>query len=461
LETPKEQSAAEKVKELMQKAILEGPKKTTAEKSTETARGVRRMVKGLAQKAHEARARGDPIAYLFIASFYDDILRAMDIMTVGTENYAGLCAAKMDAERFLSKAEAEGYPRHLCTYATCGLGFDAMRCELGEMPPDAPDGGMELPTVMLGTGMMICDPRYKWYQAAQRYNNAPVHILGLLNPPLYYTHIDLEEVKDYYIKYVKEELKGLVDFLEQQLGRKMDWDRLSEVVDLSERTIKLWYDTYQLRKAVPAPMPTEDAMNTMVPGYFNMGTQEAYDFYRGLYDEIKYRVDNKIGVIPDEKYRLMWALSLPPWYGLVLFNYFESLGAVFPIEAVYHPPVPLEIPANITNPLERMAWRFYDAITHWYEKAQKNSRHPWVEWFLELIEDYKIDGVVFHQARTCRTIHCGQLHQMNVLKKHSGVPMLMLEGDIIDARNYDEEATHNNIDVFIEVVDAYKKKKQS
>jgi hypothetical protein len=39
--------------------------------------------------------------------------------------------------------------------------------------------------------------------------------------------------------------------------------------------------------------------------------------------------------------------------------------------------------------------------------------------------------------------------------------MLMLEGDIIDARNYDEEATHNNIDVFIEVVDAYKKKKQS
>jgi benzoyl-CoA reductase/2-hydroxyglutaryl-CoA dehydratase subunit BcrC/BadD/HgdB len=336
-----------------------------------------------------------------------------------------------------------------------------MRCELGEMPPDAPDGGMELPTVMLGTGMMICDPRYKWYQAAQRYNNAPVHILGLLNPPLYYTHIDLEEVKDYYIKYVKEELKGLVDFLEQQLGRKMDWDRLSEVVALSERTIKLWHDTYQLRKAVPAPMPTEDAMNTMVPGYFNMGTQEAYDFYRGLYDEIKYRVDNKIGVIPDEKYRLMWALSLPPWYGLVLFNYFESLGAVFPIEAVYHPPVPLEIPANITNPLERMAWRFYDAITHWYEKAQKNSRHPWVEWFLELIEDYKIDGVVFHQARTCRTIHCGQLHQMNILKKHSDIPMLMLEGDIIDARNYDEEATHNNIDVFIEVVDAYKKKKQS
>jgi len=51
----------------------------------------------------------------------------------------------MDAERFLSKAEAEGYPRHLCTYATCGLGFDALRRELGEMPPNAPDGRWNRP----------------------------------------------------------------------------------------------------------------------------------------------------------------------------------------------------------------------------------------------------------------------------------------------------------------------------
>jgi benzoyl-CoA reductase/2-hydroxyglutaryl-CoA dehydratase subunit BcrC/BadD/HgdB len=439
------------------KAITEGPKKTTAEKSTEMSKRVRRMVKDLAQKAHEARAQGDPIAYLFIASFYDDILRAMDIVTVGTENYAGLCAAKMDAERFLSKAEAEGYPRHLCTYATCGLGFDALRRELGEMPPNAPDGGMESPTVMLGTGMMICDPRYKWYQAAQRYTGAPTHILGLLSPPVHYTHIDLEEVKSYYLRYVTEELRGLVDFLERQLGKKMDWDRLSEVVDLSERTTKVWYDTYQLRKAVPAPMPTEDALNCMVPGYFMMGTQEAYDFYCQLYDELKYRVDNKIGTIPNEKYRLLWSLNIPPWYALVLFNYFETLGAVFPIEVVYHP-LKFEIPSGVTDPLERMAWRFYDSFTRRHEKARGHTGDSVVEWMLELIEDYQIDGVVFHQAMTCRTIHTGLLHQISVLKKYCGKPVLLLEGDIVDIRNYNEANTHAKIDAFIELLEDYKKR---
>ena len=440
--------------------MKEPKEKTTAEKSMEIAMRVRQIVKDLSQKAHEAKAKGDPIAYLFIFSGYDEILRAMDIVTVGTENYAGLCAVKNDAERFLAKAEAEGYPRHLCTYATLGLGFDAMRCEMGRMPPNSPDGGLEHPTVMLGTGMMICDPRYKWYQATQRYIDAPMHILGFLNPPAHYTHIDFKELKGYYLKYITEELKELVQFLEQKTNRKMDWDRLSEIVDLSERTIQVWWDAYQLRKAIPAPMSAEDAMTIMVPGYFMMGTQMAYDFYSELFDELKYRVDHKIGAIPDEKYRLLWALSLPPWYGLIMFNYFGSLGAVFPIEAVYHPQQPVDIPPEITHPLERIAWRSYEGMTRWHEKARAHNGNPNVAWFLDLIEKYQLDGVVFHQAMTCRTIHTGQLNQINVFKKYSDKPVLLLEGDIVDIRNYDKTATQRKIDAFIEVVDAYKRRKE-
>ncbi len=437
---------------------MEGPReKTTAHKSTETSKRVRLMVKDLARKAHEARAKGDPIAYLFISSAYDDVLRAMDIVTVGTENYAGLCAAKMAAEPLLARAEAEGYPRNLCTYATCGLGFDAMRRDLGgAMPPNSPDGGMDQPTVMLGTGMMICDPRYKWYQASQRYMDAPAYVMGLLNPSHYYSHADLHEMRPYYIKYVAQELRDLVGFLERRTGRRMDWDRLAQVVELSERTITLWSDTYDLRKAVPAPMPTEDALNAMVPGFFMMGTQLAFDFYKELYDEIKYRVDHGIGTIADEKYRLLWALSLPPWYGLVIFNYFESRGAVFPIEVVYHPPPPPQIPDSVRDPIERIAWRFYDSMTQRFEKCRGRSGDPWVEYFLDLIDDYRLDGVVFHQAMTCRTIHTGQLHQINVLRKHTDKPVLLLEGDIVDVRNYNEEATHKRIDLFIEVLEQYR-----
>src|SRR3990172_6426946 len=149
-------------------------KKTTARKTTETARKVRPLVKMMYSRAHEAKAQGKLVAYGMVGSQYDEILRAMDIYPIWTENYAGLCAAKRVAEPYLLKAEADGYSNVICGYVRAGLGFDAMRRELGDIPPNAPDDGMVRPDMMLGSGWH-CDPRYKWYQANGRLLDIPVY----------------------------------------------------------------------------------------------------------------------------------------------------------------------------------------------------------------------------------------------------------------------------------------------
>lgn len=241
--------------------------------ATEAASKIGPMVKAAIGGTVQAKEEGKPIAYSFICCCYDEILRAMDIVPVWTENYAGICGAKRDAQRFLERAEAENFSRSLCTYALCGLGFDAWREELGEMPPESPWGGQVKPDMMLGSGQMLCDPRNKWYQAAQHYMpDVPVYEVGLPWPP-YEDDYDYREVQDHYIKYMVEQLRGLVEFLERQTGRKMDWDRLSELVDLADRTWNLIWEAYELRRAVPTPMGTGDAMNTMVPMVFMMGSQ--------------------------------------------------------------------------------------------------------------------------------------------------------------------------------------------
>lgn len=437
--------------------MAEAPReKTTATKATETAKKVRGLVRQMSQAAHEARARGEPIAYCFILGLYDEIIRAMGITPVWTENFAGVCAAKRVAQNYLFKAQAEGFASNLCTYALCGLGFDAFRRELGELPPNAPDGGMEWPTVMLGMGMMICDPRYKWFQAAQRFYDVPTYAHGVLWPPY---PCDLKEVEDYYLQFLVAELRGLVDFLEKHTGRKMNWDRLSETVALAERTLQVWWETYDLRQAVPAPMPSEDAFNTMVPGHFMLGTQEALDFYTQLYNEVKQRVDQGIGVIPKEKYRVLWAGGLPPWHSLILLNYFESLGAVFPIEVTYRPPDPVEIPSRLTHPLERLAYRFFKSWTYRYEKADRNTGLPDVELLLEWIDKYQIDGVFMHRAFSCRTIHMGQLHQLNVLRKYCDLPQLVLESDMVDVATFSEADAKMKINAFVEAMEGYKRRK--
>ncbi len=428
--------------------------------ATEAAAKVPRMSRGMIAATQQAKAEGKKTAYTFIYCCYDEIVRAMDIVPVWTENFAGICAAKRDAQRFLERAEAENLSRSLCTYALCGLGFDAWREELGEMPPDAPWGGQVRPDMMLGSGQMICDPRSKWYQAAQHYMpDVPVYDVGMPWIP-YEADYDYREVEDYYIRYIVAQLRGLVEFLEKQTGSKMDWDRLSELVDLADRTWDMVIEAYELRQAIPCPMGTGDAMNTMVPLTFMMGTQEAYDFFRDLRDELQRKIDNKEGVVPNEKYRLLWGGGLPAWFALTDFNYFDSKGAVFPAETTYRliePVVRLDLP-KVSDPIEHLAWRWTRYWTYWHDKARKRpGSHPDVERLIQYIEDYSIDGVVMHEAFSCRSWHPGLIWQLNQLKKiYRDIPSLVLESDIVDISSYNEADTRARIDAFIDTLETAK-----
>jgi benzoyl-CoA reductase/2-hydroxyglutaryl-CoA dehydratase subunit BcrC/BadD/HgdB len=239
---------------------------------------------------------------------------------------------------------------------------------------------------------------------------------------------------------------------------------------MAERTIRVWIKAYELGKAVPTPMAAVDQMSAMVPGFTMLGTQQALDFYQELYDELKYRVDNKIGIVPEEKYRVLWAGGLPPWFALNMLTYFESRGAVFPTQVPYGPMgtagagaegVLDSIPVEVSHPLERMAWRFFKCWTYWYEDAQKRSGVPEVEQLIKLIDDYRIDGALMHRAFSCRTTHVGQINILNVLKQYRDIPGIILESDIIDARTYSEPEVQMRIDAFVELMDAYKRRKMT
>jgi len=433
----------------------ESKSKTGAVKSTDIVRRVPRLIKTMLSETHEAKAQGRPVVYCFLFSLCDEIVRAMGMVPVWPENWAAFCAALHLTEGYLNKANAAGFSDKLCTYSTCGLGFDITRHQLGEAPPDSPFGGLPKPDVMIGTGMLLCDARHKWFQSSQQFTNVPLYNMGVMTPPY---DVNPDEVEGYYIEYMVAELRGLVEFLEKATGRKMDWEELNHRIDISDETNDIWYRAYQLRKAVPAPMPTEDALSAFAPNACLLGTELALDFCRDLYKEVKYRVDNKIGVILNEKFRLLWGIGIPPWYALMLFNLFEQRGAVFPIEAIYKPWEPVEIPKGVTHPLERLAWRMYRRATYRHNKARNRSGDADVELLIDYIDDYKIDGVVLHRAFSCRTLHVGQLHQLAVLKQYRNIPTLILESDMVDMRSFSEDDTNSKIETFIEILDAHKTK---
>jgi len=92
--------------------------------ATEAAGKIGPMVKEYFGRTLRAEEEGNPLAYTFINCCYDEIIRAMDIIPVWSENFAGICGAKRVAQKFLERAEAQNFSRSMCTYALCGLGHD-------------------------------------------------------------------------------------------------------------------------------------------------------------------------------------------------------------------------------------------------------------------------------------------------------------------------------------------------
>jgi len=387
----------------------------------------------------------------------DPILKAMDVVAVYPENYGTVCASTGAAQEHLGKSDAEGFPNHLCGYARNCIGYTTKMIDLGGIPREAPLGGMAKPTFMMASGG-FCDARYKWFQALRRYWDVPVWVLEYPHPGI--KEAAMEGAFEYTVRYMVEELKEFVGFLERLLGKKMDWDKLSEALDNQEQVFKVWWEINELRKNVPCPMHARDFWTCMVPCYYLSGQKETLEAYQAVYDEVKARVDAGIGAIAEEKYRLMFA-ELPPWHSLDFFDQLAERGWNFVAESQgYHPPPPIDM-TGVSDPLERVARFTYGYYSLMNLKAPPGER-PAVgaQSYLNWAREYKLDGMLLHPLLTCRTASFWLTHVSNVVLERAKVPSFFMQGDIVDLTVFDASQALNQAEAFEATMDHYREMRQ-
>jgi benzoyl-CoA reductase/2-hydroxyglutaryl-CoA dehydratase subunit BcrC/BadD/HgdB len=71
----------------------------------------------------------------------------------------------------------------------------------------------------------------------------------------------------------------------------------------------------------------------------------------------------------------------------------------------------------------------------------------------EWIRRFSVDGVIFHDARTCPNNSNSRYCMPQRMAKRLGVPTLVINGDLNDLRCYSEEQAKTNIEAFIEQLD--------
>jgi len=410
-------------------------------------------------KSVEAMGAGKPTVWGMLNFYFGDpIIKAMDVEVVYPENYATVCATQGVAQSYLDRADADGFPTHLCGYSRNTFGYASrMMKELdGEVPPEAPMGGMPKPMLLLGSNV-VCDARYKWFQALGNYMDTPVWVLEMPTPGV--KELFMDDAYERYVQFIAGELREFIGFLEKMLDRKMDWDRFDETVRLTEQILGVWHGINELRKAQPCPMHSRDFWSSMVPGLFLMGDlKETLKGYQALYDEVQERVDNGVsGIVGEEKYRLMFS-ELPPWHTLKIFDQLAERGWNFVIESwTYHPPVPLDL-TGVTDPVERLARLCFQFNVGYYQDALKDGEtygyHAYPQ--VAYARDWKVDGAFLHPLVPCRSASTHLPYTRDLLLRTVYVPSLMIEGDIVDLRLFDPVDTLRKAEPFEETMDYYR-----
>ena len=403
-----------------------------SKKRLATAKELNRIVAEYYRECHEAKAAGKPVGWMPPMNGAIEVFYAMDLQPVFPENWSPVCAAFGLAPDNFERADALGYSRDLCGYLRNIAGY-----VYGDMNgPEVPLGGLPEPDMLLSPGGG-CIPVMKIFQELERrFPQARVFAADL-------PQVAVEDIRPHHLAYAMKGMRRLISFLEENTGRKLDYDRLKEVVILSDQACALWDEIMTYRRFIPTPFSAAE-IGIMFVMVTRQGTQAAVDFLTAVRDEVKERAASGLGVIEDEKIRLFWD-NIPLWYNMGIFNYFEKMGGVVVAET-YSAAWSLRL--DTERPLETLALKSLKS----YPLVSCVSIIKRKEMVLKACRDFAIDGAILHRNKSCVPITLGQMDIKRALQEELGVPSVVIEADHMDPANFSMAQFEARADAFMEML---------
>lgn len=360
-----------------------------------------------------------------------EVLTAMGFSVYFPENHGALLGARRLATNLIAKSNARGYSPDICSYLTADIGAYLS----GQTPLKAAYGlaGLPRPDVLVYNTSQ-CREVQDWFSFYGREYGVPV--LGIYSPWKVETPLPREAVLD-----AARQLERLGENLALIAGRRLDRDRLAEVVRHSAASAALWKDFLETARRRPSPITFFDATIHMAPIVVMRGTQAAVDYYGELLDEARELIAAASAAVPGERLRFYWE-GMPNWGKL---RFFSDLF------------LELKVCAAASTYCHSWAFSALDPAHPFESLAEANLRvfinrgEAYKENYLEkMVEDYGIDAIVFHEAKTCPYNTNSRFGLPRRLQERHGIPSVTIYGDLCDLRCFSQEQTRTQLEALAE-----------
>jgi benzoyl-CoA reductase/2-hydroxyglutaryl-CoA dehydratase subunit BcrC/BadD/HgdB len=360
-----------------------------------------------------------------------ELLLSMGFKVYYPENHGALLGTSRLAAEVIPDANALGYSPDICSYMTSDIGAYIK----GITPLSKAFEGIEgvpKPDVLIYNTNQCRDVKdwFAWYSRK-------------LNVPLFgiHTHRNPTDVDENLVSSISKQIEDLIEPLEKISGNKFNMTELKRVVALSRECSELWKEVLETASAHPAPLTFFDGTIHMGPAVVLRGTEEAVEYYKVLLKELKERVKNGEGAVEDEKFRIYWE-GMPVWGRLRPHSeLFASLKASVLASTYCNSWVFTDFDPD--DPFKSMAKAYSELFIVKSDEAKE-------KYMKRMIEFFKIDGIIFHDAKTCPNNSNNRYGMPQRLTKDTGIPSITINGDLNDMRLISDEQTKTNIEAFIE-----------
>ena len=358
-----------------------------------------------------------------------ELLRAMGFDVYFPENHGAMLGATRMATDLIPLANAHGFSPDICSYLTSDIGAylkgESPFQKLGLPGPPKAD------VLVYNTNQ--CRDVKDWFQFYAREWDVPC--VGVHTPR------SIGAVDETIVKAVARQIKALVYPLEDISGEKFDMDKLKEVISLSRQCTELWNAVLDTAANVPSPLTFFDGTVQMGPAVVLRGTTEAVEYYKLLLAELEQRVADGVAAVEGEAHRIYWE-GMPIWGKL------KNLSMQF-----------MELQTCVTASTYCNSWiyegldpdhPFMGMARAYCELFICRSDDYKEQYIANMIEKFSIDGVLYHDAKTCPNNSNNRYDLPKRLETKTGKPFVVINGDLNDLRLYSEEQSRTNIEAFAE-----------
>ena len=370
----------------------------------------------------DAREKGNFIA-AHTVFFPAELIYAMGLLPMHTETTTWMTSLFTgECSDILSAGAEAGLASEICTPHRGLAGIFAM-------------GALPRPNVMLWSNM-ICDNTAKSGELLMKLADCPGFFVD---------HPFRDSPEE--MQYLVSELEDLVHFLEEQSGRKMDWQRLGDLVGEMDRQINLMREINALRKNVPCPFRWQGFLELLTIDYLFPGQPEATEYLKTLRQELADMVREGEGAVPNERFRLM-TFFVPPIY---LMGFLENIWQEFGAISVAEPFFTFwgEGRLDPSRPLESVAQKSYMIPeARMYGPMDERS----LDMITDLAEEYKVDGAIYYADVGCRHT-CATIKLFKDTLSKVDVPVLTIDSDIVDPTITSKEEVREKLERFFELLE--------